>query len=316
MNYEYTHKKKEYDLNKVENAQILFLNGDFINLSKKEIIDIEVNLYDKLVHFNNCYFPVAKRGFLKLKIIDKKLKYDNSSVYNQKEYKKDRKSYIENRCVGEGGIFAIRFFNELSWSDMIIGDIVAKKEEDCLIFSFLECQSLGFSDKDSHFINLKNVNKKDVRVLHLDFENCDGIYVYQNEIKDINLNFEKELSWNSEGYCRVIKNGYIRLKFIKCYNDGRRANIYTINTTPTTKDLEKRICGKGEDDIDICNLYISNYHCGYGLEKEEVITLNELSDYPDNYEEDDSGYYASYVTGYAKKEKDGSILIVFGKRRK
>ena len=315
MNFEYTCKKKEYNLKEIKKAQILLSNGDFIELLGKEIVDLGVTLYDRLVHFHNCYFPVAKSGVIKMKISNKKLKYDDSYTYNEKEYSKNRKSYIEKVCVEEG-VYAIRLFDELNWHDTILGNIVVKKEEEFIIFTFLEYPSLGTSNSDSHFINLKNVNKKDFKIIDLDFENCDSIAVYQDEIKEINLNFESGLDWNSDGYCRVIKNGYIRLKFNKDYHDGRKVSVYVKNNKPTIKDLEKRICGKGEDDIDICNLYISNFYCGYGLGKEEVISLKDLSDYPENYGEDDCEDYIPYISGYAQKQKDGSILITFGKKIK
>ena len=315
MDYKYTFKKKEYDSKKVKKAQILLSNGDFFELSGKEIVDLDVTLYDRLVHFNNCYYPVAKSGFIKLKIVNKKIKYDDSYTYNEKEYSKNRKSYVEKVCVEEG-VYAIRLFDELHWHDTILGNIVAKKEGEFLIFTFLEYPSLGTSNSDSHFINLKNVNKKDCIMIDLDFENCDGIAIYQDEIIEMNLNFEKELEWNADGYCRVIKDGYICLKFDKDYNDSRKVNIYVKNNKPTIKDLEKRICGKGEDDIDICHLYISYYHCGYGFGKVEVISLNDLSEYPENYgEEIESEEYIPYISGYAQKQKDGSILITFGKKR-
>ena len=316
MNCKYTCKKKNYDLKKIKKAQILFFNGDFVEVFGKEISGLEVSLYDNLVYFNNCYFPVAKSGFIKIKISNKKPKYDASAVYNEKEYSKDRKTYIEKICAEEG-VFAILFFDDLNWHDTIFCNIIAKKEDDFLILSFLEYPSLGSSDGENHVINLKNVNKKDFIILHLDFENCDGIDVYQDEIKEINLNFKKELEWNSDGYARVVKNGYIRLKFNKYYHAGRKVNMYVGNNKPITlKHLEKRICGKGEDDVDICHLYISNYFCGYGLKKEEIIGINDLSEYPDNYGDDDIEIedYIPYISGYAKKQKDGSILIYFGKR--
>ena len=68
-------------------------------------------------------------------------------------------------------------------------------------------------------------------------------------------------------------------------------------------------------NIDICNLYFSNYYCGYGLEREEVIGLKDLSKYPDNYGEDEVDYNIPNISGYAKKQKDGSILIMFGKKK-
>lgn len=314
MNCEYTCKKKKYDLKEIGNAQILFSNGDFIELSGKEIVGLDLSLYDRLVYFHNCYFPVAKSGNIKFKIINKKPKYDNSSVYNQKEYLKDRKAYIENRLVKEGCVFAVRFFNELNWHDTILGDITAKKEDDFLILTFCERLSGGSADSENHFINLKNVRKEDFRILDISFENCDRMVVYQKEIKEINLNFENELEWNADGYCRVIKSGFIRLKFDKEYDFGRKASVYTSNgKLANFKHLEKRICEKGEKDIDISQLYVSNYHCGFGLEKEEVLETNDLFEYPDNYDEYEYRD-APYISGYAKKEKDGTILIVFGKR--
>lgn len=314
MDYEYTSKKKKYELENIERAQILFLNGDFIEISGKEILGLEISLYDRLVHFNNCYVPFVKSGFIKMKISNKKPKYDGSSVYNEKEYGKARKSYIENRCIEEGGFFAIRFFDDLNWADTILGNIIVEKDSDFLIVSFLEYPSLGSSAGENYVINLKDVNKKDFRVVCLDFENCDGIDVYQDEIKEIKLNFEKNLEWNSEGYIRVVRNGFIRLKFNKDYNDGRKANIYVQNYRPTIKDLEKRICGKGEDVVDICHLYVSNYFCGYGMEKEEEIETKDLSEYSESPTNEDNEGVLPYVSGYAKKQKDGSIIIHFGKR--
>ena len=310
MNYEYTCKKKTYDLKNYNRAQILFLNGDFIEIYGKEIVELQVVLYDQLVHYYKHYLPVAKSGFIKLKISTIKPLHPRSSVYNEKELLTYRKPYIQKRCVEEGGIFAIRLFNEDDWSDIILGNISARLEDKFIILTFSECLSLGSSDGENHVINLKNVYKRDVRVVNLDFENCDGIDVYQDEIEEINLTYKKELEWVSDGYTRVVQGGYIRLKFNKDYHCGRNATVYC-EDNPKFKDIEKRICGKGEDTVDICHLYISNYHCGYGLEKKESILVTDLP-LPTNQHED-YGNYPPYISGYAERQKDGSIMIYFGK---
>ena len=93
----------------------------------------------------------------------------------------------------------------------------------------------------------------------------------------------------------------------------------------TLEHIEKRICDKGLSTIDICHLYV--YYHNYVL-ADEVIQIDALYYKEDNeieqYKIDDYGDYENdedeydeyddlpYVSGYAEKQSDGSILIVFG----
>ena len=319
MKFEYQCKKQKYALSTIRRARISFLNGDVIELWGKEIVDLQVVLYDNLIHFDNCYHPAVKSGFMKIKLGKNRPTYDSTSVYNFQDYLYDRKGYIKKCCLTEGGIFAISFFDALNWGKTIFGNITVKEEGDFLVLEFLSIPALTSSDSKNHTVRLKDVKEEDFRMIHLDFENCDGIDVYRHEIKEINLNFEKTLRWNSQGFSRVLKNGYIRLKFNKSYGN-RRYSLWFLDADKiaTTKHLERRICGNGEATIDICNLYVYNYHLGALDEKEEQISVPDLVKYHNDIAENDDDYDdyeddISYVSGYAKKQNDGSILIVFGK---
>ena len=64
--------------------------------------------------------------------------------------------------------------------------------------------------------------KETVEKINLDFENCDGIEIFQEEIKEMQLNFEKELEWSSSSFTRKLSNGFIRLKFNRDFAELHR----------------------------------------------------------------------------------------------
>ena len=185
MNYEYIHPKKEFKAKDIKEAQLFFKNGDFILLSEKEIVDIDVKFYDNLIMGQQEYSPVGKSGFIKCKIDEKKPQYDSFFLYNAKEYVKDKKNYIKQRCINESAISHIRLFNENYWSVTIYGDIIACFEEEYLLLTFQDNKTYGSAEKDYHTINAGNVTKKNVEKILLDFENCDGFEIFPEEIQDI-----------------------------------------------------------------------------------------------------------------------------------
>lgn len=313
MSYEYVCPKKEFSAKEIEKAQIFFRNGDFFELAKGEILDICLQFYDTLIAGERGFCPVVKSGFIKCKLKKNKPRYDSSLVYNRKEYAKDRKSYLEERCVHEGGIYYIRLFDEYHWYYAIYGDIVADKEGDTLVLSFQENKTNGSFDKSYHSVMIPNVTKQVVRKINLDFENCDGIEVFQEEIEDMQIHFEKQLEWNSNCYGRELKNGFIRLRFDKEIS-WRKAEVYCGAKKNTLKNFTRRLCGKGVDDIDITHLYVTYHYAGYCLDREECIGVPDIRPLEEQEYEDENGI-CYHVSGYAKKESDGSILIVFGKKK-
>ncbi|MBQ8375372.1 MAG: hypothetical protein IJX98_07380 [Clostridia bacterium] len=315
MNYEYVCKKVQLDKKEFREAQVFFRNGDFFQLSIGEIVDIDIQFYDTLIAGERGFCPVAKSGLIKCKLKDRKPQYDNSLLYNQKEYSKNRKAYLENRCIEEGGIYYIRLFDKNHWHYGIYGDIVAYKEDGYLIFKFQANKTYGSAEKAFHVVNAPNITKQVVEKIDLDFENCDGFMIYQEEIQDIQINFKKELEWNSSCFGREIENGFIRLKLDKEI-EWRRVNVYGCNEKiPNIKKLERRLCGRGIDDCDICHLYVYYKYAGYCREYEECIGIDDIRPWEEIEKEEKKNGFGSYIGGYAKREEDGSILIVFGKSK-
>ena len=93
-------KKNFMDLNDVVFAHIYFDNGDYISLRSSEIVDYNIELYDKMILFKDVPTPVVKRGYIKLNISKNKCQwYESKSISNKKDYNRDRKTYIENLCL-------------------------------------------------------------------------------------------------------------------------------------------------------------------------------------------------------------------------
>ena len=141
----------------------------------------------------------------------------------------------------------------------------------------------------------------------MDFENCEGIEIFREEIQEMQINFEKELEWGSSSFVRKLRNGFIRLKFNKNIT-WRKSNLYPVSGRNTLAKIEKRLCGKGRSEIDICHLYITYDYVGYGIDLEECVQIDDIR--PIQEQEEDEW---NYISGYAEKQKDGSIMIVFGK---
>ena len=331
----YTVPKKVFSKDsKIEEIMIFFTNGDFLTIRKNEICSASITFYDKLIKHKLEFYAVGHSGFIKLRIQSGKAKSEKRHLSNPKEYNLNRKEYIQNRLVNMGDIAFIKLFNQLNWSDCIFGDIYATLEGDYLYIRFKENDKYGAWQSDTHCVDIAPLSKELIFKMDLDFENCDGIDVYSDEIKEMNLTFDKELVWNSSGYARSVKSGVIIIKFYE-YHGNRQFNIYSNKKTVKLKHLEERICGKkGTDVIDICHLYL-DYHRCYEFEG-EVINIpsldekesgpyeKEVDDYGDHdkyweehFEDDDEydDYYEEpFISGYAERLDDGSIKITFNRK--
>ena len=306
MNCEYFCKKKTLIANGVEEAQIFFLNGDFFTLTKKEILEVSIKFYDELCVGERGFCAVAKSGFLKCKINGKNHR-GNQLLYEDKEYGKDIKTYLENRCVKEGGIRYMRLFDENHWYVPFYCIANARMEDDFLIFEFQEQVGYAAAESEYHTIRARAITKETVEKIDLDFENCVGIEIFQEEIQEMQLNFEKELEWSSFSFTRKLRNGFIRLKFNKNIT-WRKSNVCWTSERDTLTKIKNRLCGKGRSEIDICHLYITYNYAGYCMELEECVEVDDIRSARE-IEEDEW----IYISGYAEMQKDGSIMIVFGK---
>lgn len=318
MNQEYTYPKLKFQKEAITSLNLFFDNGDYLPISGEELAEISVNLYDKLICNGESFSPVAESGFLKFKLKENVKNIDSAFLYNLKEYKKSRKSYIENRCVHEGGLRCVQLFDENNWHYTIFANTVAEINGEFLIISFMPQVNFGSSNGEDHFIKLNDIKKAIIDSIELEFENCDGFTVYQNEISEINLDFEKELVWGSGDLLREVRGGYIKLKLDEeIYN--RYINAWFADKRgKTVKQLENRICGKkGGNTHDICHLYINYNYSGFGGTHTECVEIEDVR--PDEEIERLEALEAAgkgdldFIGGFSKRLEDGTILITFGK---
>ena len=317
MNTTYTYPKRKYKKSDVKFMYVFFDNGDHVSLDGKEIAELSINVYDRLVRHGKGVSPVAESGVIKLKIGSKKFLYEDSSVYNPQEYKKNRKMYIESRCTSEGGITKVWFFDELNWHNVVIGNIQAKMDGEYLTLEFLPQPLMGGAASDTHSVQLAGLDREGIIDIDLDFENCESFYVYHSELSEVNVNFDNELIWGAGDLYRSIKSGYIRIKL----EDLLSRHAYSFfNKRFTTKYCEKRLCGMNSNaKHDICHLYVTYRHPGSGnylqecIEIEDIRPDEELAEIEKRYEKGEYGFASDYVGGHCIKLDDGSIVITFGK---
>ncbi|MDE7181923.1 MAG: hypothetical protein K2O41_02670, partial [Clostridia bacterium] len=87
----------------------------------------------------------------------------------------------------------------------------------------------------------------------------------------------------------------------------------------TLKKLEKRLCWKGaQSDHDICHLYIDYKYIGFGSRHTECIEVRDIRTDEELERIEklvDEGDYEldEYISGYCRKQDDGTIIITFGK---
>lgn len=314
----YTYPKKKFDKKNVSFMYVLFDNGDYISINGSEVIDLKISLYDRLIWNERGVCPVAESGFIKLKInkINQAI-YREVFLYNEKEYKKDRIAYIQNRCVKEGGITCVRFFDKNNWHDTICGNIVGELDGEFLVLKFLSQPNFGPSGSENNEVLLNSISKSMIRSIDLDFENCESYTIYRNEILDIQLEFESELVWGAGDLFRSVKSGFIKCKLDQEIDCNRQVHFLSDGKV-TIKKLEQRLCGrKGQAEHDICHLYIDYEYvagakCTECVEVEDVRSDEELERL-EKLEEEGSFIFDDYIGGYCKKCENGTLLITFGK---
>lgn len=309
MNYNYYCPKLKYLKNKEKYMYLFFDNGDFLEIKYTEIIDFSFRVYDKLVRSYQGYNPVAKSGYVKLRICNKHAFVNTDHrVYNEGLFRKNRKEYIENRCVSESRITEIWLFDENSWHKVLHCEAKGKIDGDFLIIEILEQPQMGDFESDKHCVSVGDLKKEDIHHIDLDFENCESFYVYQDEIEEINVEFDNCLEWGAEDFYRKVIGGYLKIKLNENYN--RYNALFERNKKLKNLDFEKRLCGKnGEDIHDICHLYVC-YDQICGTQREECIEVDDIKT------EESKRNFWSYESGYCKKLQDGSIMIAFGKDAK
>lgn len=304
----YYYKKNFYNLKDVEFAHVFFDNGDYITLNKPEIIDFQFEFYDKMVLFNEVVTPVAKKGFIKLKISKyKSSRYDSKYINTVSEYNQNRKKYIEELCCNDSGIVNIRFFNKDNWHKSVSGRFVGNIEGEFLILSVVDIWPNISSENENFSISLHSVNKNIIDKINIDFENCESFDIFKNEILELEINLDEQLYEHSGDYTRQMINGFIKIKF-DLEITWRHINFFIDRKNVKIKDLKKRLLYKKKlESHDICRLYIHYDYAGFGMQRVESIEVDGKW----CGEEDDC--YAEYVSGYCERLDNDVVIIYFGK---
>lgn len=323
MSNNYFCPKMKYTKNEVSFMYIFFENGDFLEIKGSEIFNFSINVYDKLIRSHQGYNPVIESGYFKLKICNKPAFTQSSHfLYNEADFKKNRKAYIENRCINESRITEIWLFDSYNWHKVLHCEVKAKMDGDFLFVEFLPQPQMGSYQSENHYINIGNVKKEDIHNIDLDFENCESFVVYNNEIEEVNINFDNQLVWGAGDLYRKAVDGYIKIKLNKDF-PPRQNHLFDNEKGLKVVDFERSLCGKkGESIHDICHLYIDYYHAGYGeVQVTECIEIDDIKTDAEievlEKEEEQTGEWRYYFEGgFCKKLKDGSIIIAFGKNAK
>ena len=303
----YYHKKMMFKPHEVKFIYIFFDNGDYISLDSGEIVDFSFDYYDKLIWFDKTASPVAKKGFIKLNI--NKLDtcfFENNYIGAYKEYKDNRKEYIENKCIGDNGITCIRLFNNDNWSMSIYGHFNGELENGFLLLSAIDDYPSRDYQSDEFNIELNPIDKSSISKITLDFENCENFEVFAEEIVDMQLVCNNQLTYGSNDYSRELSYGYIKVKFKSNFPE-RYINLFSRKKEYKPRDLRKRLCGKdGKDYHNICHLYIEYKYAGFGKLRVESIDIKNSI-----YSKQDVLY--SYISGYCEELEDRSVIIYFHK---
>jgi predicted DNA-binding protein (MmcQ/YjbR family) len=159
-----------------------------------------------------------------------------------------------------------------------------------------------------HFIEMPNLKTEEIHEIDLVLENCEGIKVYHNEIVEVNLEFEDELTICGSCIERRVKSGYIKLRIeekTKRYMGDLliHDNGGDLIKKPHKQKIEGRL-------LELCNI------CYIRVTEQETHWTEQI-DVPfemEEFGEDDYGNTKDRITicPSAKLDADGNLVILFG----
>lgn len=297
----YISKNNTITKDDISEIRLFFDNGNFVTVQDFEIERLDIVFYDRLVWSENEICRVAYNGEIAFNIDDSYSAEDfELCVSDLDNYRKGRKRYIVDRCKSGIVKTVLTTAYNRSWFTLFGNVKIIDRDGGFGIRFSPHLDRHGGTGE--HYIDLPDITKSSAGIVALNFENCETVTVYHDEIVDIKLEYSKELYMGCLGeFYRLVTGGYIR---VALYDRGDRDGVLwsdksSKNFIDDLPAIEKRLCGKsGENIHDICNLYIS--HGGY---KEEHLIVDDVEFVP----------LELCNCGICKKLTDGSILIAFGK---
>ena len=309
----YFHKKSFVKKNELDSIMVVLDNGEYFTLHKKEVVDYNLVFLDKLMWFDCCACPVAKSGYIKLRI-NNKPEYNLGLLHSYKECRMYKKGFIEQKILDDCRVVSFIFTDKCGDDYGVLGNYKASLEDDCIVIRVVENDDVSFqSNKFS--IQLNPIRRPFIEKIKFKFDGEDSFEVFQEEIEDIQLTFDDELIGCGNGYIRSLKTGYIRLSLTSDIID-RKIELYDGRKNHKKKHLENKLVKKGKKMCTITDLYI-NYNQDYirirDVERIDVksipISRNGFIDC--EIDGDLVGY--AYISGFCERIDKNTIVIRLGK---
>lgn len=162
-----------------------------------------------------------------------------------------------------------------------------------------------------YFIEMPNLKAEDIHAIDLVLENVESVKVYHNEIVEVNLEFEDELTIGGSCITRRVKSGYIKLRIdekTKRFTGDLLIHDHNGNIIkkPHKQKIEKRL-------LELCNIcyIIVTVKEYYWTEQIDVPYEEERVE-----NEEGVGDYRIIVCPSAELDTDGNLIILFGESSK
>lgn len=296
MNNKYFFQKENLKIDNFEYLNILFDNDEILSLSKEEIDSYNYEIKDKLIREGKGTYPVISKGEFVFRINEKYVKND-SFLYDEESYLKDKKDYIINKCLKTKGIKAIEFVYE-SFNYRFYGNFKSELRDNLLCL-FVDEQDINESLQS--YITLPPLRKDYIQCISLDFDDCECFEIYKYEIEEIDLKLKEELIIGMHFLERVVIGGYIkiRLKYNPMFNQRQGILLNVERSDISNEEVAKKLTSQKRHYIG--NLFITYNYPGLGYFYQEKIEVQDIG------EENDF-----YIYGTVDKEDD-TFIIRFGK---
>ncbi len=308
MSQIYTYPKSEVLGFPIDTITLHFNNRDELRLQKEEILAINMVLGDHLIWTdeNICFTLVG--GSLELELQNQYTsRYDGFTLCRRNDYRTDRIGYIRRRALANE-IAYISIHDECNFSYTLYTTVTAKGANDRLSLSF---RGGDTAENELASIMLPTFGKNLLRSLQLDFENCDVLDLYREDILDLQLNYNQRLCFG-HNLNREIQSGYIIIKLDK--QERSRPFSGMFDNHLSHRKIKKRICPeRGISPHDICHLYLSTdlQCCVECLHIDDIRPADELDRLYDLADGEDIN--PCFIGGFSKRLRGRRLLLTFGK---
>ncbi|MFI3167827.1 MAG: hypothetical protein R3Y32_06925 [Bacillota bacterium] len=151
-----------------------------------------------------------------------------------------------------------------------------------------------------YYIEIEEEKIDDIESMLLCFsDGYESIRIFGEEIIDMKLEFEEEMVFNNIGFNRVLKDGFLKIRFSKSLNSNKRCACFNFskNDKIKKKQIEKRLC-------DLCDIQAIEVH-------KKSNNCEEEFDVPCKIKIK-HGKIKAKISSSCQIDKDGDLLIQMG----